>query len=368
VSSAGKLVVLVVDSDNDVGETLGQKTPIIGEERVKSAAVEFAVKRPEDSDLNAMFAALSLYYELKERGWNVEVAVLGGDAKDSVKASIKVSEEAEEVKKATGASSAIVVTDGPSDEALLALISSRIRVVGAKHVIVEQWRGVEVTYALIAKYLKKALTEERYARLFLGVPGLLVVLVAALKMLGLLEYALALAGVVVGGAMVVRGFGLESRIREYWASSPVMFVSSLLATVLLIAGAWLLAEALGGEGLSVRSLGTALASSAPLFGLAAFSVFAGKSIVKLLHRDVKVWHDVIGMVLSIVFVVSFSSLGEALAQLPPGAGAQQILSAVMRSGFVEWMLAGLGASGVLAAVAAFLEKRSSSRGHSATST
>ncbi|MEM0223784.1 MAG: DUF373 family protein, partial [Thermofilum sp.] len=60
----GKLLVLCVDRDNDIGTTLGVQTPILGEEALTRVAIEFALRRPEDSDANAIFAALQTLRDL----------------------------------------------------------------------------------------------------------------------------------------------------------------------------------------------------------------------------------------------------------------------------------------------------------------
>jgi len=352
-----KLLVLIIDVDNDIGMATKTKTPIAGEENVRRLAFSFAMERPEDSDVNVVFAGLQLYYKLKEEGRDVEIAVIGGDARDYVRASLMINDQVKHLKEKLGVGEAIIVTDSPVDEVMLPVVQSHLKIAGVKRVIVEQWRGVEVTYTLIARYIKKALTEPRFSRTFLGVPGAILLLVGLLKLTGYLDYAVAMAGILMGGVMVVRGFGLEDKLYEYWGSSPIMFIASLLATVLLIAGVGLIANSIREHGLSLYGLGDGISAAAPLLGLAAFSVLVGKSVIKLLSRDIKVWHDIVGMVLAIVFAVSFSRLGEALLSLPEGASSQLLKSVLIESGFVQLMLAGIGLSAVLTLIARALEGR-----------
>ena len=52
-----RILVLYVDRDDDIGVKAKIKTPIIGREDNLKAALSFALSDPEDSDVNALFAA-----------------------------------------------------------------------------------------------------------------------------------------------------------------------------------------------------------------------------------------------------------------------------------------------------------------------
>ena len=75
-----RVLILCVDKDDDIGQVLECQTPIIGRDFVLKMAVLFAIKRPEDSDSNAMFAAVQIYDQLAKiiGRENCEVAVISG--------------------------------------------------------------------------------------------------------------------------------------------------------------------------------------------------------------------------------------------------------------------------------------------------
>ncbi|MEM0231687.1 MAG: DUF373 family protein, partial [Candidatus Methanomethyliaceae archaeon] len=63
-----RILILSVDKDNDIGRVTGLSTPIIGKNEVLSAAIQFAIKSPEDSDVNSIFAAINIYETLVKEG------------------------------------------------------------------------------------------------------------------------------------------------------------------------------------------------------------------------------------------------------------------------------------------------------------
>ena len=62
-----KIIVMSVDRDNDIGQKLGVKGPVIGKDKILKVAVELSLKDPEDSDSNAMFATVKLLEEIKNK-------------------------------------------------------------------------------------------------------------------------------------------------------------------------------------------------------------------------------------------------------------------------------------------------------------
>ena len=349
-------LVLIVDRDDDLGQVTKKDTPIVGRENVLKAAVEFGEKKPEDSDLNVIFAGLQLFDKLKKDGFDVEIAITGGHPYDTVKADLKLREEVLKLKEKTGVNGIIMVSDGADDEAVLPILQSILPVISVRRIIVEQWRGVEETYILIGRYIKKALLDPRFSKLFLGIPGLIILSLAALDILGYLKYAAVITGVLLGAAMLIRGFNLEEKLYEYWVSSPIMFIASSLSTISLVIGIGVLANTLAG-GLNMKSMGIAVANSVPFIGMTAFAVLVGKSIIKLLNKDIKVWRDIIGMTITIITILAFAQLGEALIKYSSIGGVSGIRLAFFESGFVEILLIGIGLSGVLMVIASFLEKK-----------
>jgi len=229
------VLVLCVDRDNDVGEVVGVSTPLIGEEAVERAAVEFAMKRPEDSDANAIFAALKMYRELKAEGGfeEVEVALVAGHRDEGVKADMRIGEELDEILASRRFDAAILVSDGPTDELVLPILQSRVPVLSVQRVVVQQSRGVEESFLLILRYLRRLLEEEKYKKYSLGIPGALIALYIMLSIL-VPGYVWHLLLLVLGLSMLVKGFSLDEILRKIYRASPLLF-ASLVASLLLIA-------------------------------------------------------------------------------------------------------------------------------------
>lgn len=351
-----KILVLIIDRDNDIEKVTGIKTPIIGKDELLKAAIEFAKLSPEDSDLNVIFAGLQLLEKLNNEGVKAEVALVGGDESDPVKGDLRIKNDVEKLKSSYGLDGAIIVSDGTEDELVIPVIQSVLPIVSVKRVVVEQLRGVEETYILLGKYLKKAIFEPRFSRIFLGIPGIIILSVVLLSFLGYLQYATLVIGIIISGAMIVRGFNLEEMIYEYWASSPIMFVSSTVATIFVVIGAILFFYTLSSTQ-TIYGVGAAIENSSPVFGLSVFSVLIGKGIIKLINRSIKVWRDIIGMILTLIFIIAFMRLGDALSRAEGNTTLEILKSAIFASGFISILLIGVGAAGLLTIAITYIERK-----------
>jgi putative membrane protein len=245
------VLVLCVDRDNDVGEVAGLQTPIVGVEALERAAVEFAAKRPEDSDVNAIFAALKLYRELKEQGIanEVEVALVAGHKDEGVKADMRISEELDMILSSRKFDAVVLVSDGPTDELVLPLVQSKIPVLSVQRVVVQQSRGVEESFMLFLRYVRKLFEEEKYKKYALGVPGGLITLYVLLSLF-VPGFAWPLLVAALGLALLVKGFSIDEYIAKTYRTSPIL-LTALVASALIVLLA--LASGLGG----VSSLGGA---------------------------------------------------------------------------------------------------------------
>ena len=76
-----RTLVLAVDRDDDFGVKGRVTTPCIGIEDCLEAANALGIADPEDSDLNALYAAIGTCMELQEEGVDAEVALICGDEK-----------------------------------------------------------------------------------------------------------------------------------------------------------------------------------------------------------------------------------------------------------------------------------------------
>jgi putative membrane protein len=73
-----RILVLCIDRDDDIGSKGGIETPVIGRDSCINAGTRLAIEDPEDSDANAIFAAVKTYEDLLKRGYQAEVALVAG--------------------------------------------------------------------------------------------------------------------------------------------------------------------------------------------------------------------------------------------------------------------------------------------------
>lgn len=230
-----KLLVLCVDRDDDLGDKAGIKTPVIGFEKNKEAAIALALKDPEDSDSNTIFGGLKLYEELKSRGYKVEIATLTGDRTRGVIADQKIAEELDEILNLYPADAAIVVTDGADDEAVLPVISSRIKIDAVRRIVVKQSQDLESAYYKI----KQLLNDPEISKIFFTPLGLALLIYAVSLLLNKPEGATILIFAFVGLYFLLRGLGLTDSLRSFYHSlkkslyeGKVTFVTRISALII----------------------------------------------------------------------------------------------------------------------------------------
>lgn len=227
-----KILILVVDVDDDVG-SIGVKTPVVGYSNVLETTVKFGLSKPNDSDLNALFKALQLYDKLQRDGYNVEVALISGVKGDSFRSFARISDELNLLKEKTGFTHIYFISDGAEDEKVLPVVSNYGRVIGVERSLVEQHRGVEETYILLGRYIKKAFTEQPYVKYFLGIPGLMIFAYLTLSLLGLGMFIFEFSLLVFSILMMSVGFGIADRIKDYWRTSVFSGVLLVMSISLL---------------------------------------------------------------------------------------------------------------------------------------
>jgi putative membrane protein len=220
-----RILVLCVDRDADLGAKAGVKTPLVGREENLNAAVSLALKDPEEPDANAMFEAVRVYDRLKAEDKPdevVEVATLSGSELGGVSADRKVVSELNDLLGSFSASEVILVTDGYSDEAVLPVVQSRVPVSSVRRIVVKHSESIEETAALFGKYLRTVVENPRYSRIALGLPGLLILILAVFAIVGLVQYYVIAFVLVLGVFLLVKGFGVDRMaksayrwIREY---------------------------------------------------------------------------------------------------------------------------------------------------------
>ncbi len=147
-------LVVCVDRDDDLGRKAQVAGPIVGRSSVLDAAVRLGTVDPEDSDTNALFAAVSLLDELAGAGEECEVCVLTGSPKVGVLSDRRVADQFDHVLAEVHADSAYLVSDGAEDEFLFPILASRVRVDGVRRVFVRQSQSIESTYYTLVRALK----------------------------------------------------------------------------------------------------------------------------------------------------------------------------------------------------------------------
>jgi putative membrane protein len=202
VEKSEHILVLVVDVDNDLYRKTRIGGPLVGRVQNLNGATQLALADPEDSDANTMFQAVKLYDDLKEDGYSVNVATITGAESEGYNADREIATQIEHVIDQTKADSCLFVTDGASDERVLPIIESRVKISSVKTVSVKQNKALESTYVAILEKLK----EPHYARIVFGIPAILFLLFA-------ISYAAGLGWQVpiglIGLYLLIKGFGLE---------------------------------------------------------------------------------------------------------------------------------------------------------------
>ena len=147
-------LVVCIDRDDDLGRKAQVAGPVVGRSEVVEAAVKLATVDPEDSDSNAIFAAVSLLDELRGAGEEAEVCILTGSPKVGVLSDRRVADQFDHVLANVHAASAYLVSDGAEDEYLFPILASRVRVDGVRRVFVRQSASIESTYYTLVRALK----------------------------------------------------------------------------------------------------------------------------------------------------------------------------------------------------------------------
>ncbi|MBI5228558.1 DUF373 family protein [Candidatus Micrarchaeota archaeon] len=229
---AKRLLVLVVDVDNDLGEKTKVRGPVVGRERNVVAATKLAIADPEDSDANTMFAAVKIYDELRKEEKKVEIATVTGDSRLGYKADRKVIEQLEKVIGDFAPEACVFLSDGASDDQVIPVIQSRIKINSVRTITVKQTKELEKTYFVVLEKLK----DPAVARIVFGIPGIAFLLYFLMPDIGLKVFI-----GLLGAYFLLKGFGIEERVfrvTEYVELSParVSFVFYFVSILFIVVG------------------------------------------------------------------------------------------------------------------------------------
>ena len=248
-----RILVLCVDRDGDLEAKAGIKTPLLGRTANLDGAVGLALKDPEEPDANAMFEAIRLYdrlFDEKQPEEIFEVATISGNELGGVGADRKLVFELNNLLHSFNANEVILVTDGYSDEAVLPLVESRVPVSSVRRIVIKHSESIEETAAVFTKYVRLLVDNPRYARMALGLPGILVFIFGILWAINnfiypgaIYYYGIAIV-IVVGGFLLLKGFGVDKATKDFynWAkdysppSLPIQISNyTIIAGILCIA-------------------------------------------------------------------------------------------------------------------------------------
>ncbi len=235
MAKSKRLLVLCVDVDDDLGEKTGIKGPVIGKKACVEAGTKLALADPEDVDANSIFQAVKAFDELRELGHETEIAVVTGSARLGYEADANVVKQLERIVKDFQPEACVFVSDGASDERLVPLIQSRVKIDAVRAVTVKQTKEIEKTYFVILEKLK----EPHFARIVFGIPGLALILFAFSELLGVRLFV-----GLLGAYLLFKGLGLEEQLFKRLSLSRysfenVSFVFYFAAVPLAIVAVWL---------------------------------------------------------------------------------------------------------------------------------
>ena len=218
-----RILILCVDRDGDLEIKAAVKTPLLGRPANLDGAVALALKDPEEPDANAMFEAVRLYDRLqdeKQPDEIFEVATISGNDLGGVSADRKLVSELNSLLGSFNANEVILVTDGYSDEAVLPLVESRVPVSSVRRIVIKHSESIEETAAVFTKYIKLLVDNPRYARMALGLPGILVLIFGILWAIdnffykGAIYYFGIAFVIVLGGFLLLKGFGIDRATKD----------------------------------------------------------------------------------------------------------------------------------------------------------
>ncbi len=248
-----RILILCVDRDGDLEVKAAVKTPLLGRSSNLDGAVALALKDPEEPDANAMFEAVRLYDRLqdeKQPDETFEVATISGNDLGGVSADRKLVSELNNLLGSFSANEVILVTDGYSDEAVLPLVESRVPVSSVRRIVIKHSESIEETAAVFTKYIRLLVDNPRYARMALGLPGILVLIFGILWAIdnflykGAIYYFGIAFVIVLGGFLLLKGFGVDKATKDAykWAKDytppalPIQFSNyTIIAGILCIA-------------------------------------------------------------------------------------------------------------------------------------
>lgn len=319
-------VILCVDRDNDIGEKTDNKGPIIGEKENKRVANELLLADPEESDANTIFQGL----RLKQERQNTEIVTITGDKQVGVKSDEKLEKQLEEIKNNLEIKKAILVSDGAEDEYILPIVQSKMEIVSVKRVIVKQSEQLEGAYYMIKRFLHDVAEDPRMAKIFLGIPAIVLVI---LSIFGTAGWRVVLGA--LGLYLIIKGFKLEgvieSVITEFSTSlqkGRITFFMYVLATLFSVLGLYYGYTSMTNIGTFdlLTSSFAFLNGSVYIFFIAGFFVWIGRLIMAYTKREHSLRYLT---VLSLLFAIIIVTKSATNLILKPDVGFTTLATSII---------------------------------------
>ncbi|MCR4369125.1 MAG: DUF373 family protein [archaeon] len=275
------ILVVNVDRDNDLGKKAGVDGPIIGKQDCMKAAAKLALADPTDSDSNSIFGAVAKFDEIK-KNYNAQVAILTGQGKTGFESDHKIIEQLDKVLDKFPATGFVLVTDGAEDDQVIPILQGRAPIISKETIIVKQASEVESTYYTI----KQALNDPDFARTFILVPGIIVLLWGILAFADAEKLFFQSMLLIVGAYLVLKGTGLEHRIAGAVSTvaksislQRVSFPFYLMTILLFFIGIWASFVEINTSGrtLFLRA-STAMGQILFFLAISSISFLVGKSV------------------------------------------------------------------------------------------
>jgi len=230
-----KVLVLCVDRDNDLFEKMKVSGPIVGREANLEAATKLALVDPQETDANTMFEAVRTYDELAKEE-HVQVVTLTGSQKLGYQADKEISRQLERVLSEFKADSCIFISDGASDESVLPIIESRVKIDSKKTVVMKQAKELEKTYFVLLEKLR----EPYYAQIIFGIPAFILIALVVGDYFGV---GWKLLAALLGLYLLVKGFGIDYQLSELFelriSIEKISLIAYLAALPFFIISLWL---------------------------------------------------------------------------------------------------------------------------------
>ncbi|MEM0260333.1 MAG: DUF373 family protein [Sulfolobales archaeon] len=332
-----RILIVIIDYDNDIGK-VGVKTPVVGFERVIRIAEEFGLRKPQDSDLNALFAGLKIYRDLIDKGYEPEIVVVSGSEKGGLEAFQNVKLQMRKVLEEGVYDSAIIVSDGGEDEKVYPLIQSMIPVEYIERVVVEQVRSVEATYILLWRYFRKVLEEPRLAKILIGYPGVILLAFSILALYNLLIQGVLVSLLILALMMIYRGFNIEELVLSSWKKNPARVISSISSAVVILIAVgltYIIASSKIYEGASIYSLiGVILNTLVWIYALGISLPLIGEGLNRVFKRSFSAWKYFMALTAVAYISLLLRDLGIILSGTPPTEPTDILVRRIIESGFL----------------------------------